>query len=486
MMRDYAPNPTDLITLEPAFTAPLPCACASQPIPVAEPSSTTESVCPDCLARIPARRVTRGDDVYLEKSCPQHGDFQTIIWRGQPAFAGWVRPKIPTAPQTPFTAVANGCPFDCGLCPDHRQHTCTALLEVTQRCNLHCPFCFADADDTLSADTDPSLAVIEGWFRRLLEAGGLVNVQLSGGEPTVRDDLPEIVALGRALGFRFIQLNTNGIRLARQPAYLQRLKGAGLASVFLQFDGLDDAIYQRLRGAKLIALKKAAIAACAEQGIGVVLVPTVVPGVNDGAIGAIIEFALRCGPVVRGVHFQPVSYFGRYPQPPADRDRLTIPDLLRAIEAQTGGRVQRDNLRPSGCENALCSFHGNFVRMPDGTLQPWSQPAAHPCCPPPADAASGAAKTRKFTAQYWSMPNTIELQPTNGPELGGWDQFLARVQTHTFSLSGMAFQDAWNLDLERLRDCCIHTVSPDGRIIPFCAYNLTDRHGQALYRNRNA
>lgn len=133
MMRDYAPNPTDLITLEPAFTAPLPCACASQPIPVAEPSSTTESVCPDCLARIPARRVTRGDDVYLEKSCPQHGDFQTIIWRGQPAFAGWVRPKIPTAPQTPFTAVANGCPFDCGLCPDHRQHTCTALLEVTQR-----------------------------------------------------------------------------------------------------------------------------------------------------------------------------------------------------------------------------------------------------------------------------------------------------------------------------------------------------------------
>jgi uncharacterized radical SAM superfamily Fe-S cluster-containing enzyme len=393
--------------------------------------------------------------------------------------SSWVRPKIPTSPQNPFTQVQQGCPFDCGLCPDHRQQTCTALLEVTQRCNLQCPFCFANAGGVSS---DPSLAVIESWYRRLLEAGGPYNVQLSGGEPTLRDDLPEIIALGRSMGFRFIQLNTNGLRLARQPAYLKRLKEAGLSSVFLQFDGLEDGVYKQLRGARLFAQKKAAIEACAEQGLGVILVPTLVPGVNETAIGQIISFALSYCPVVRGVHFQPVSYFGRYPQPPADEDRLTIPDILQAIETQTQGLVKRENLRPSGCENAWCSFHGNFVWMPDGTLKPWTQPSSQSCCSPPENAAEGAAKTRNFTAKYWSLPHTIELQPGHSPGLGGWDEFLARAQTHTFCLSGMAFQDAWNLDLERLRDCCIHTVSPAGQIIPFCAYNLTNRQGRSLYR----
>lgn len=120
--------------------------------------------------------------------------------------------------------------------------------------------------------------------------------------------------------------------------------------------------------------------------------------------------------------------------------------------------------------------------LPNRTLKPWTQPTSQNCSCQPENAAEGAAKTRNFTAKYWSLPNTIELQPAQGASLGGWDEFLARAQTHTFCLSGMAFQDAWNLDLERLRDCCIHTVSPDGRIIPFCAYNLTDQHGRSLYR----
>jgi uncharacterized radical SAM superfamily Fe-S cluster-containing enzyme len=207
-----------------------------------------------------------------------------------------------------------------------------------------------------------------------------------------------------------------------------------------------------------------------------------VPGLNTGDIGNIIRFALDHFPGVRGVHFQPVSYFGRYPQSPTDADRITIPEVIHAIERQTRGSIKAGNFTTSGCENALCSLHGNFVVMPDGELRPWTQPTPASCCTP-QPAEIGAAKTRDFVAKYWSSTaNLVTLDSIGSSSFGEWDVFLARTQTHTFCISGMAFQDAWNLDLDRLRDCCIHTVSPDGRLIPFCAYNLTDRNGQSLYR----
>lgn len=445
--------------------------------------STTESVCPECLARLSAQRVQRGDDIYLRKVCAQHGIFETIVWRGQPAYAAWARPKIPAHPTKPITPIERGCPFDCGLCAAHRQHTCTALLEVTQRCDLRCPFCFASAGT--SSTPDPDLRTIESWYRRLLDVGGPYNIQLSGGEPTLRDDLPDIVALGRALGFSFIQLNTNGLRLAHDVEYVQRLKQAGLSSVFLQFDGTHDDIFKVMRGVKLLDRKRAAIEHCAEHDLGVVLVPTLVPGVNIDDLGNLIEFALKYFPAVRGVHFQPVSYFGRYPAPmgaPADADRITIPEIMRAIEDQTHGRIKVENFTTSGCEHALCSLHANFVVMPNGTLRPWTQQANTSCCKPqPAEV--GATKTRNFVATYWSSTaDVVSLDAIGTSSFGEWDVFLSRTKTHTFCISGMAFQDAWSLDLDRLRDCCIHTVSPDGRIIPFCAYNLTDRNGRSLYR----
>jgi tetraether lipid synthase len=448
--------------------------------------SETESVCPECLARIPATHVARGDDVYLKKTCPEHGGFDTVIWRGPPAYASWVRPKLPSYPDNPFTPVDRGCPFDCGLCPDHRQQSCCVLFEVTQRCDLRCPVCFANAGN--QPTSDPDLHIIEGWYRRLLEAGGPFNIQLSGGEPCLRDDLPDIIALGRSLGFSFFQVNTNGLRLSGDADYLKRLKGAGLATVFLQFDGMCDCIHEKLRGRPLAAQKQAAIERCAEMQVGVVLVPTLVPGVNVDDIGGIIEFGVRYSPTVRGVHFQPISYFGRYPRPPCDAARITIPEIIRAIETQTQGAIKGESFCPPGGENALCSFHGNFVLMPEGKLLPLTrhymvQHASEKSCCGPTPAKEGAAKSREFVARKWSLTeNVIEVRPAGEPSLGEWDEFLARAQTHTFCISGMAFQDAWTLDLERLRDCYIHIASPDGRLIPFCAYNLTDQSGYPLYR----
>jgi len=434
----------------------------------------TQSVCPVCLRTIPARRVRRGDDMLLTKECPEHGNFETVFWRGtDPEYQLWESPKTPSRPLLCQTESAGDCPHDCGLCPDHRQHTCTALLEITQRCNLRCPVCFASAGDAIAPD--PDIGTIGFWYDRALESGRC-NIQLSGGEPTLRPDLPEIIELGRRKGFDFIQLNTNGLLLAENPDYARTLRGAGLASVFLQFDGLSDAAQIILRGRPLSREKKLAIEHCAAAGLGVVLVPTLVRGANDHEIGDILRFALAQGAAVRGVHFQPMSHFGRYPSPPSDANRITLPEIMRALEDQSGGLVHVKDFRPPGCEHELCSFHANYLRTAEGLL-PLSQ--ARRCCPEPKipAAAQGAARSITYTARQWAGTADCGCRAPEQTSLS-----LDQVRTWNFSLSAMAFQDAWNLDLERLRGCCIHVVAPDGRLVPFCAFNLTSARGEPLYR----
>lgn len=421
----------------------------------------------------------------MVKICPEHGESSTVIWRGDPELSDWIRPKTPYSNPAPQTPLNRGCPFDCGLCVQHRQQTCTALLEVTGRCNLGCPYCFADSGQKESID--PDMDTVRDWFQTLLESCRTCNVQLSGGEPTMRDDLAEIVALGHTMGFAFIQLNTNGLRIAQDRDYLNRLKQAGLSSVFLQFDGTDDHVYLKLRGRKILQSKLEAIRNCGRLGLGVVLVPTLVRGVNTEDIGNIIRFAKDNLTVVRGVHFQPASYFGRYPVRPSDDQRLTLPELMAMIETQTSGAIGAENFNPPGCENSMCSFHGNFVLMPDGGLIPLTRRGSFKQSPGPEKAEEGAFKARNFVASKWG--NFFPAEQNNGSSglsLGHWDTLLERSRTHMLCISAMAFQDVWNLDLERLKDCCIHVVAESGRIIPFCAYNLTSASGRSLYRREKS
>ena len=454
-------------------------------------SQHTQSLCPICLARIPAQRVMRDERVYIEKTCPDHGPFSVRVWDGEPAFTGWQRPKIPTHPAHPGHAVEKGCPFDCGLCPDHRQRSCTIILEVTQRCNLGCPVCYADS--TATAADEPSLSTIQGWFKAAALTGPGSNIQLSGGEPTLRDDLPQIVAMGREAGFEFIQVNTNGLRLASDEQFVSDLKAAGLSSIFLQFDGTHDAIYEKLRGRPLLAQKQAVIERCGKHGIGVVLVPTLVPGVNDHDIGNLMKLAVAHVPVVRSIHFQPVSYFGRFFHPPADADRITLPQLMRLIEEQTGGAFKISDFSPPGCENSLCSFSARYMVMPDGSVKAVGQ-SGGTCCakPEPIQAEVGAANAIAYVARQWRAPQSCgepstPLSPGGGssvPDAMDLDLFIQRARTHLLSVSAMAFQDVWNLDLERVRDCCIHVMAPDTRLVPFCLYNLTSSEGKRLYRQK--
>ena len=444
----------------------------------------TESLCPVCLERLDAAMVSRSGAVCLEKSCREHGSWQIPVWRGEPAYEKWQRPKAPSRPELCYAPVKDGCPFDCGLCAEHRQYPCSVLLEVTQSCSLGCPVCFAAVGKESGQEGDPDLATIGGWYDRVLAAAGACNIQLSGGEPTQRDDLPEIIALGRRKGFSFIQVNSNGLRLAGEKGYARSLAEAGLSTVFLQFDGTCDQVYATLRGRPLLAVKETAVRHCGEAGLGVVLVPTLVPGVNTGELGNIIRFALAHPRVVRGVHFQPISYFGRYALEGASRERFTLPEVMGAIEEQTEGLMRVSDFAPPGGENARCSFHGSFFQMSDGRLRRTTPSAANCCCT--SDGHEGLLRTIGSVARQWSAPPAETAAAPLAREDGAMDldAFLERATNYSLSISCMVFQDVWNLDLERLRDCCISVMSPEGQLVPFCAYNLTGADGTTLYRNR--
>ena len=228
------------------------------------------------------------------------------------------------------------------------------LLEVTQRCNLGCPICFASSGGEHTVD-DPGLTTIAGWYDMLMANGGPFNIQLSGGEPTMRDDLPEIICLGKEKGFSFFQLNTNGLRIANETGYIEKLKEAGLSTVFLQFDGFSDKANLALRGRSITEDKIRAVRRCKEAHIGVVLVPTVMKGANDDELGDILRFAADNMPIVRGVHFQPVSLFGRYS---AGEDARTFPSCLIKLSVK-----QMESLKgPTFCHPMPNIRSADFMR----------------------------------------------------------------------------------------------------------------------------
>ena len=344
------------------------------------------------------------------------------------------------------------------------------VMEVTKRCNMHCPVCFASA----GVDSDLPISEIEKQYDFLMSHGGPFNIQLSGGEPTMRDDLPEIIQLGRKKGFTFFQLNTNGIRLAREEGYARKLRQAGLNTVFLQFDGMTDDIYQTLRGRDMIELKKKAISNCSEAELGIALVPVIAPGVNDRQVGEILKFALDHMPFVRGVHFQPISYFGRCSQERPDKP-ITIPKMLKLIEEQTEGLMKVQDFAGGGAENPYCSFHASYLRKGEGELKLLQKKSGKSCCCTTSD------DSRQYVENQWSY-STRTYEEGEMTQTDALDDFLIQVHNNTFAVSGMIFQDAWNLDLDRLKRCYICEVDSEYGMVPFCAYNLTNSKGTYLYR----
>ena len=388
----------------------------------------------------------------MAKTCPEHGDFQEIIWQGKADFAAWSAENAPLSP-----GAGECCPGSCGLCGEHESDTCCVLLEVTRRCDLRCRYCFADGG---SEAKDPPRAELEAAIRDAAARCGGPLLQLSGGEPTLRDDLPELVRAAKDAGCAFVQVNTNGLRLAREPDYAKRLAEAGLDIVFLQFDGTHDEIYETLRGAPLLEQKLEAVRVCAALGLGVTLVPTVVPGVNDGELGALVALAASLVPGVRGVHFQPVSYFGRFPALAAAEERYTLDALMHDLSTQAG--IPMDTFLPSRCDHPLCGFHAAFLVGDGGGLEPLSTGQR-------AAGRGSAKENRDYVARRWTG-SAPEAKIAAGAD--DFERFLYRVRHESLTLSAMAFQDAGNLNVERLRRCSLH-VYEHGKVLPFCAKYLS-------------
>ena len=304
------------------------------------------SICPKCLKPISGRIFQKGNRIFIEKTCNIHGQFNELYWSDAEVFKKFNRFLCDGSGANNSEGVKSGCPFDCGLCTNHKTATLLANIDVTNRCNMECPICFADAGGRVY---EPTIDQIELMLNNLRHQKPVPcpAIQFSGGEPTVRDDLPQIISMAKKKGFSQIQIATNGLRMAASTNFCRSLVLNGLNTVYLQFDGVTPEPYMKVRGRDLYPTKIKALDNLRRAGQkSVVLVPTLAKGVNDQEIGAIVRFASNNLDIVKGINMQPVSFSGRIDSEEKAKKRLTIPDLFRLLEEQTGNEITRDDFYP--------------------------------------------------------------------------------------------------------------------------------------------
>jgi hypothetical protein len=440
---------------------------------------TATSLCAQCLRRIEAKQVVQEGQVWMHKWCPEHGASKVLIatdaeyWRaGREIYI-----KPPEMPLRFNTPVHYGCPYDCGVCPDHMQHACLTVLEITDHCNLQCPVCYADSGPQRPGFRD--LSTIEAMLDAIVANEGEPDVvQISGGEPTLHPQFFEVLDAARRRPIRHLMLNTNGIRLANDRAFAERLAGyAPGFEVYLQWDSFDGAALQKLRGVDLRGVRQRALETLNELNLSTTLVVTVARDCNEGELGALIEHAARQR-AVRGVTVQPVQHAGRVAGFDPARNRLTLTEVRSRILEQTSIFAPADII-PVPCNpDALAMAYA--IKTPSGL-----KPLTHLI--PPEVLLAGERNTIVFEKDPALKERLFRLFATNhGP--GGQAHALAdllcclpQVQSpgigydQVFRLLIMHFMDAWNFDLRAMKKSCVHIVQPDGRLIPFEAFNLLYR-----------
>ncbi|PMB74190.1 radical SAM protein, partial [Candidatus Bathyarchaeota archaeon] len=305
------------------------------------------SVCPECLNKIPMRIYEENGVIFLEKTCPKHGKFEDVYWGDAELFkwfySDWYNAKYAgTGLENPHTKTAKGCPYDCGLCTQHKSHTVLGIIDVTNRCNMACPVCFAYAG-AVNYVYEPIYEQIVDMIKLLRgnKPWACNALQFSGGEPTIRNDLPQLIAEAKKAGITHVEVNTNGLRLAEDLDYFKKLLDAGLSTLYLQFDGLREEIYKKTRARTDLVQKKQKVLENARK-IGldsIVLVVTLARGVNDKDLGDIVRYAIENHDVVRCVNIQPISMAGRARKDEMRKMRITVPDTIKLIEEQTNGVV---------------------------------------------------------------------------------------------------------------------------------------------------
>lgn len=468
------------------------------------PIKETRSICPVCFRVLKASIYESDGKVFIGKRCPEHGSYEDIYWSDYEQYLRVQKfRRDGTGVENPRTKVTKGCPYDCGLCPNHKSYTILGIIDVTNRCNLRCPICFANAAAAgyLYGPTKEEIFVMIDN----LAANRPVStkaLQFSGGEPTLREDLPELVKRAREAGIPHIEVNTNGIRIANSLEYVRRLAEAGVSTFYLQFDGVRSEPYLTTRGVDLLPIKMKALGNLRKIGHeSTVLVVTLVRGVNDDQLGDIISFAAKNFDVIRCVNVQPVSVTGRIDRQKLREYRITIPDFMRLVEEQTGGQITREDFYPVPTvvpfARAMAALKGKpypeftmhehcgmatFVFVEDGRLTPITRYADVDAFMAEMDKVAQLALAGKKTRAKVKMITSLRhlkikvlSSILTGIVKEGSYSALGRLMRRVIMVSAMHFMDGYNFDLERVQRCGIHYALPDGRIIPFCTMNTIHR-----------
>ena len=473
----------------------------------------TKSICPECQKKIDAQLREVSGKIQISKQCPEHGEFKATHWQSQPIFEHMRKfdqfqylgdlyaPKDP-----------EGCPYVCETCKNHASGTVIGVIDVTKRCNLRCAVCFSTFPNQESTDYEPTKEALIDMLRFAAQANPKPPAILfSGGEPCEREDMPEIIAEAHRLRFMAI-LATNGIKLADDPALAERFKKAGLNIVYLSFDSFHEDFNRKIRGRELLDYKLRAIDVCRKYDIEVILVNTLMRSLNDEEVGDMIRFAARNTDIVRGLIFQPIAFTGRATANPF-RENFREWSFAESVERQTGGEIKAVDLFPMSVMTSPLKIMRQFMQ------KPWPLFSCSPECgivnwiyvSPRTGKMHPINRFVNFerffntirkTAENAESKNQVQLLASLfmgamismnmllvTKEVGTFTlmksilamhinptyKSLGKIRRRIFLLGCMAFMDSYNFDVNRVRRCVVHYITPDKKIIPFCAYNNVHR-----------
>jgi len=475
----------------------------------------TKTLCPKCNSVIPAEIVEEEGKIWLKRSCKDHGSFRDIYWTDPLLYYRFDRYEaIGNGIQNPQNiAPPDSCPSACGLCNNHHSSTLLANIDLTNRCNLDCDFCFANARACgfiYEPDFDEIVKMME--VLRSEKPIPTPAVQFSGGEPTMRDDLIAIIKKAKEMGFPQVQIATNGVRIAKDREYAHQLKNAGLGTVYLHFDGVTSKTNPFLK------MHTKAIGNMKNVGLGCILVPTVIRGRNDNQLGPIIKFAADHIDVIRGVNFQPVAFTGAATDDDIKKSRITIPEVLEGIEKQNSGIIKKDDFYPVPCVLPFSDLVEAYTGKPQVRF------TAHQHCGAATyvfvtkdgivpvnrivdvdrffESIEKMAKTLKKggainkykaliegvkamhdSVKKGEQSKTAEFWKLLGKTLIGQNfDALREFHWNALFIGTMHFMDRYNYDLERVQRCCIHYATPGGRLIPFCTYNSGPLYREQIWK----
>ena len=472
----------------------------------------TNSLCPECKTIIPATVFEKNGKAIIEKKCPEHGEFEDVYWEDAEMLKKAAAFSFDDdLDENAFITERPTCPFSCGLCSIHHGKTGLLNIVLTNRCDLSCWYCFFYAPKA-GYIYEPEIKTIKEMVRKAKAQNqpiGLKAIQLTGGEPTLRDDLVDIVKMIKKEGIEHIQLNTNGIRIAEEPKLADKLRKAGVNLVYLSFDGVD-----KKSNPKNFDFIQQILENCRKTWLNIVLVPTIIKGTNDDQLGKIVNFALQNLDIIRGINFQPISLVGKLTDKEIDKFRITIPGAIKNLEKQLNGQITKNDFYTVPVVAPISKLIEILTGNPQFKL------TTHFACGMATYVFKDNEKiipiTRFVDVEKFLdlvkktieelkyerinklnlLRNIFNLRKVINKKAAPKDikishilfnifikhnyESLAEFHLKALFIGFMHFQDLYNYDIERLKRCQVHYASPDGRLIPFCSFNVLPE----IYRDK--